>query len=139
MFQKIIFPFDFSKFSEKVVPYIVELKAFGAKEIVIVNVLEYEEFTSRSSSKLEIEEYRERNFERMKYIKDELEEKGFKVVVRVEFGIPSKVIVSIAEEEKAQLIIIASTGAGFTPTLIGSTVQNVIRLSKIPVLVIPSV
>lgn len=139
MFQKIIFPFDFSKFSEKVVPYIVELKAFGAKEIVIVNVLEYEEFTSRSSSKLEIEEYRKRNFERMKYIKDELEEKGFKVVVRVEFGIPSKVIVSIAEEEKAQLIIIASTGAGFTPTLIGSTVQNVIRLSKIPVLVIPSV
>lgn len=138
MVEKVVFPFDFSKFSEQVVSYIVKLKNFGLKEVVVVNVLEYEEFTSRSSSKLEIEEYRKRNFERMKYIKEELEENGLKVTLRVEFGIPSKVIVSISEEEKAQLIVIASTGAGFTPTLIGSTVQNVIRLSKIPVLVIPS-
>jgi nucleotide-binding universal stress UspA family protein len=138
MVEKVVFPFDFSKFSEQVVPYIVKLKNFGLKEVVVVNVLEYEEFTSRSSSKLEIEEYRKRNFERMKYIKEELEENGLKVTSRVEFGIPSKVIVSISEEEKAQLIVIASTGAGFTPTLIGSTVQNVIRISKIPVLVIPS-
>ncbi|MGB9769644.1 MULTISPECIES: universal stress protein [Caldisericum] len=139
MIQKILFPFDFSKFSEQVIPYIAKLKEFGAKEVIVVNVLEYEEFTWRSSSKLEIEEYRKRNFERMKYVKEELEEKGFNVTLRVEFGIPSKVITSLAEEEKAQLIAIASTGAGFTPTLIGSTVQNVIRLSKIPVLVIPSV
>ncbi|BAL80998.1 universal stress protein [Caldisericum exile] len=139
MIGKVVFPFDFSKFSEQVIPYISKLKNFGLKEVVVVNVLEYEEFTSRSSSKLEIEEYRKRNFERLKYVKENLEKEGFKVTLRVEFGIPSKVIVTTSEEEKANLIIIASTGAGFTPTLIGSTVQNVIRLSKIPVLVIPSV
>jgi len=138
MVEKIVFPFDFSKFSELVTPYLKKLKQFGAKEVILVNVLEYDEFTSRSSSKLEIEEYRKRNIERLSYIKEELESEGFKVYVKVEFGIPSKIITTIAEQEKANLIIIASTGAGYTPTLIGSTVQNVIRLSKIPVLVIPS-
>lgn len=139
MFEKILFPFDFSKFSEQAVSYILRLKDFGSKEIIVLNVLEYEEFSARTTSKMEVEEYRRRNFERMKYIKEELEKAGLKVTLRVEFGIPSKVIVGVAEEEKASIIVIASTGAGFTPTLIGSTVQNVIRLSRIPVLVIPSI
>uniref|UniRef100_A0A7C4Y7C4 Universal stress protein n=1 Tax=Caldisericum exile TaxID=693075 RepID=A0A7C4Y7C4_9BACT len=139
MFERILFPFDFSKFSEQAVSYILRLKDFGSKEIIVLNVLEYEEFSARTTSKMEVEEYRRRNFERMKYIKEELEKAGLKVTLRVEFGIPSKVIVGVAEEEKASIIVIASTGAGFTPTLIGSTVQNVIRLSRIPVLVIPSI
>ena len=59
-------------------------------------------------------------------------------MLRVEFGIPSKVITTIASDEGANIIVVASTGAGFSPSLIGSTVQNIIKLSKIPVLVVPS-
>jgi len=139
MIERIVFPFDFSKFSEIAISYVEKLKHFGVKDVILVNVLEYIEFTSIPSSKLEVEEYRGRQHERLAPIKEDLEKIGFKVFVRVEFGTPSKIITAIAEEEKASLIIIASTGAGYTPTLIGSTLENVIRLSRIPVLVIPSI
>jgi len=138
MFEKIVFAFDFSKFSEGAIPYVMKLREYGAEEVIVINVLEYEEFTSRSSSTLEIEDYRKRNFDRLKYVKDEFEKVGLRVNLRVEFGIPSKIITTIAHDENANIIIVASTGAGFSPSLIGSTVQNIIKLSKIPVLVVPS-
>ena len=138
MFEKIVFAFDFSKFSEAAMLYVTKLKEYGAKEVIVINVLEYEEFTSRSSSTLEMEDYRKRNYERLKYVKNEIEKVGLKVMLRVEFGIPSKVITTIASDEGANIIVVASTGAGFSPSLIGSTVQNIIKLSKIPVLVVPS-
>ena len=138
MFEKIVFAFDFSKFSEGAIPYVTKLREYGAKEVIVINVLEYEEFNSRSSSTLEMEDYRKRNFDRLKYVKDEFEKVGLRVNLRVEFGIPSKIITTIAHDENANIIIVASTGAGFSPSLIGSTVQNIIKLSKIPVLVVPS-
>ena len=138
MFEKIVFAFDFSKFSEGAIPYVMKLREYGAEEVIVINVLEYEEFTSRSSSTLEIEDYRKRNFDRLKYVKDEFEKVGLRVNLRVEFGIPSKIVTTIAHDENANIIIVASTGAGFSPSLIGSTVQNIIKLSKIPVLVVPS-
>lgn len=138
MFEKIVFAFDFSKFSEGAIPYVMKLREYGAEEVIVINVLEYEEFTSRSSSTLEIEDYRKRNFDRLKYVKDEFEKVGLRVNLRVEFGIPSKIVTTIAHDEDANIIIVASTGAGFSPSLIGSTVQNIIKLSKIPVLVVPS-
>lgn len=138
MIEKVIFPFDFSKFSEMAIPYVEKLKEFGAKEVILINVLEYEGLTTRPLSKIELEEYKKGSYDRLSSIKETLEKSGLKVYIRVEFGIPSKVITAIAEEEKANLIIVSSTGAGYTPSLIGSTVQNIIRLSKIPVLVIPS-
>lgn len=139
MIKTIIFPYDFSRFSESVVPYIKGLKEVGVERIIIVTVLEYETLFTRSVSReLETKEYKDRSTERIAPVKKELENSGFKVDVHVEFGIASKTIVAKAIEENADLIVMGSLGLGLAQNLLGSTAQNVLRVSPIPVLIVPS-
>ncbi len=139
MIKTIIFPYDFSRFSESVVPYIKGLKEVGVERIIIVTVLEYETLFTRSVSReLETKEYKDRSAERIAPVKKELENSGFKVDVHVEFGIASKIIVAKAIEENADLIVMGSLGLGLAQNLLGSTAQNVLRVSPIPVLIVPS-
>jgi nucleotide-binding universal stress UspA family protein len=52
---------------------------------------------------------------------------------------PGKVITDYAQENGCDLIVMASHGRGSVSSFfIGSTVQRVLQLSKIPVLVVPS-
>jgi nucleotide-binding universal stress UspA family protein len=139
LFKTVVFPYDFSHFSESVVPYIKEMKSMGVEKVIIVSVLEYEGFVLRHvSSELEIKEYREKNKARLDFIKKEFESVGLDAKVFIDYGIPSKIISSVVVEEKADLIVMASLGAGFSHNLLGSTVQNVLKISQIPVLIVPA-
>ncbi|MGB9694583.1 MAG: universal stress protein [Caldisericaceae bacterium] len=139
MFKTIVFSYDFSCFSESVVPYIKDMKSAGLERVVVVSVLEYGELYPRPVSKeLELKEYKEKNRSRLDSVKDEFESVGIKVKLYVDYGIASKVISYVAVEEHADLIVMASIGAGFSHGLLGSTVQNVIKLSKVPVLIVPA-
>ena len=52
---------------------------------------------------------------------------------------PSKGIVKVAEEWGADLIVMGTRGnSGLKRLLMGSTAENVIRLSSIPILIVPS-
>ena len=54
-------------------------------------------------------------------------------------GKPSKGIVSIANEWGADLIIMGTRGkTGIKRLILGSTAENTIRLSSIPILIVPS-
>lgn len=140
MFEKIIFPYDFSKYSKKAIRYIKPLKALGAKEIIIIYVAEYEElFTHILYKEIEIKELDKKTHLRLKPIKDEFEKEGFTVTIYVEFGKPSKIIVSKAIKEKANLIVMGAQGQGAVSSFfLGSTAANVLKVSPIPVLIIPS-
>lgn len=139
MFKIIVFPYDFSKFSEMTIRYVKEFKNFGTEKVVLVTVLEYEGLSSRLvSRKTELSEYKENTIKRLEPVKKELEEAGFGVEVFVEYGIASKIIVEKATERGAELIIMGALGSGLASNLLGSTAQNVLKISRIPVFIVPA-
>jgi len=61
-----------------------------------------------------------------------------KIATRVEFGIPFRVILTIAEQEKSDLIVLGTHGKGaLERTLLGTTAEKVLRGAPSPVLAIP--
>ncbi len=139
MFKTVVFPYDFSSFSESVVPYVKKMKDAGTETVVIVSVIEYESFVPRPVSKeLELREYKEKNKERLEYVKKEIESEGLAVKIIVDYGVASKVISKVALDVNADLILMGSLGTGFSHSLLGSTVQNVLKISQVPVLIVPA-
>jgi len=141
MINKIIFPYDFSKFSEMATKYVADFSKMGAKLVILVSVIEYEElFTKVLFKENEIRRLKETTEERLAPVKDALEKNGFIVHTKIDFGIPYKVILSTANTEKADLIVIGSQGRSATMEfLLGSTAINVLRHSTIPVMVVPNI
>jgi nucleotide-binding universal stress UspA family protein len=137
VFKVIILSYDFSKFSEMAIPYVKEFKNFGTEKVILVTVLEYEGLSARLVSRsVELSEYKENTIKRLEPVKKELEQVGLDVGVFVEYGIASKMIVKEAIEEKAGLIIMGALGSGLASNLLGSTVQNVLKISSIPVFIV---
>ena len=52
-------------------------------------------------------------------------------------GDPAEVMLNVAKDVGAQLIVVGSTGAGLMAEMVGSTTLRLIKKSKIPVLVVP--
>jgi len=137
VFKVIILSYDFSKFSEMAIPYVKEFKNFGTEKVILVTVLEYEGLSARLVLRsVELSEYKENTIKRLEPVKKELEQVGLDVGVFVEYGIASKMIVKEAIEEKAGLIIMGALGSGLASNLLGSTVQNVLKISSIPVFIV---
>jgi len=142
MFEKILYPTDFSDASKKAVDYLVQLKEAGAKEIVILHVIDEKGMDAiyryGAGSAVEIigaieKEAREEG----KKIEKKLNEKGLKVKMRIETGIPLKEILKAEEEEKVSAIVIGSHGkTNLQQMVLGSVSEKVIRQAKNPVLVI---
>jgi nucleotide-binding universal stress UspA family protein len=58
--------------------------------------------------------------------------------VRVMFGLPAERLVELADEERAELIVVGSRGRGaLRSALLGSVSHDVIALADCPVLVVP--
>ena len=139
MFKVIILSYDFSKFSEMTIPYVKEFRNFGTEKVILVTVLEYEGLSARLVSRsVELSEYKENTIKRIEPVKKELEKAGFKVEVFVDYGIASKVIVKKAVDENAELIIMGALGSGLASNLLGSTAQNVLKISPVPILIVPA-
>lgn len=64
------------------------------------------------------------------------DEVGIRTVVRE--GYPADVLLTVAEEENADLIVVGNRGGGSAPALaLGSTSLHVLRAAQVPVLVVP--
>ena len=144
MFEKILYPTDFSDASKKALDYVKQLKEAGTKEVVILHVIDLREIGSilRQSpgafdlhaveQKLEQEAKKE-----MKPIEAELKKSGFDVKARIETGIPFADILRVEEEEGVSVIVIGSHGKScIEQMLLGSVSEKVVRKSNKPVLVI---
>jgi nucleotide-binding universal stress UspA family protein len=60
------------------------------------------------------------------------------IATRVEFGVPFRVILTIAEQENFDLIVLGTHGKGaLERTLLGSTAERVLRGASTPTLAIP--
>jgi len=113
MFEKILYPTDFSDVSKKALDYIKQLKEGGAKEVVVLHVIDEREIESihRASAYVsyekEVDKIIEENAkEQTRLIEAELNESGFDVKTRIEKGIPFTDILRVEEEEAVSVIVI---------------------------------
>ena len=123
MLDRVLLPLDFSEQSLMMVDCIAELKRFGMKEVILLNVFQRGSIVAEESK------------EQMERSKEKLEAIGFKVWTTTVMGEPVETILKVAKDEGATAIAMASSGKGRAREFfVGSTSLGVLRRSKIPVL-----
>lgn len=144
MFEKILYPTDFSDVSKKALEYIKRLKDAGTKDVIVLHVIDEREIEHMShipgihmdSNDLE-KLSREGAKKAIRAIATELRECGFQVKVRIEEGVPLREILRVEKEEEISVIVIGSHGrSAVQEMLLGSVAEKVVRKSSKPVLVI---
>ncbi len=142
MYEKVLYPTDFSEASRKALPYLLGLKGAGLKEVVLLHVVDRREIDLLApySPYLEKDPVKimfQRAEEDARAMATELEEGGFRVRVRLEEGVPFEEILRVEEEEDVSLVILGSHGkSAIERMLLGSVSEKVVRKSKRPVLIV---
>ena len=141
MFEKILYPTDFSDVSIKVLGYVKRLRETGTQEVVALHVIDREslDFLFYDTQKsLDAEtELIQRAQQDLEPIVDELNRCGFIARARIETADPFREILRIEEEEDVSLIVIGSHGkSNIEEMLLGSVSENVVRKARGPVLVV---
>ena len=126
MFQKILVPTDFSKYSEKVLECVRELP--GAKEVVLLNVVGPADPLARVwDPGGRIEDAKVKLGEQKKI----LENRGLNVKIRAEVimeGEIARVIQKVADQEKISLIAMSARGKGVVEGIVlGNVAKNILR------------
>jgi nucleotide-binding universal stress UspA family protein len=138
--KKVIVPIDFSEHSE----YALKAAALLAKrneiEIIVLHMLNLSvvslsesasDLQAQSIFYLKLAEKKFKKFLKKEYLKD------IKVTPIIKHYLSFKEINGIAEEEKAELIIMSSHGAsGVKELFLGSNTEKVVRHSTVPVLIL---
>jgi len=137
-----LYPTDFSDVSIKALEYLLNLKAAGTKEVVILHVVDTrslpipEVYPLLDLSWLE-EKQESAAKERALKIAEKLTDSGIKTTVKIERGIPFREIIRAEAEEDISLIVIGSHGiSNVQEMLLGSVSEQVIRKAGKPVLVV---
>jgi nucleotide-binding universal stress UspA family protein len=141
MFEKVLYPTDFSDVAHKALPYIEQLRQAGTEQVVILHVIDARSLELVSFSP---QEYRntennllELALDNISFLKQQLEKSGFAVKVLVKNGDPSTQILKTAREERVSAVIIGSHGkSNLEEVLIGSVSERVVRKAHVPILVI---
>jgi nucleotide-binding universal stress UspA family protein len=142
MFEKILYPTDFSEVAKKALPYIIGLKGAGTKEVIILYIIDERGIdTLRNSTAIDTlsveKEWEELALNQISSLEDELKEQGFNVKAHIDKGIPFREIIRVSEEENVSAIIMGSHGkSDLTEMLLGSVTETVVRKAKKPVLVV---
>jgi len=143
MFEKILYPTDFSDVALKALEYVKRLKASGAKEVIVLHVndergndsviriLGESQFSKLNKNKMEETD------RKLKGVEKELVGAGLKVRLRVETGMPVREILRVEDEENVSITVIGSHGrSNLEEIFLGSVSEKVIRKSNQPVFVI---
>lgn len=140
MYKKILLPTDGSGYAEEESERATKLLADGGEVIVlsVAGKLTSSAFQSRSNVKKlnrEMYEEAEENVEHMiKQFDETINVRGMVVV-----GFPAEKIIEVAEKEKADLIVISSSGkSGLHRFILGSVTEKVLKTSEIDVLLVPN-
>lgn len=143
MFEKILFPTDFSDVSKKGLRFVKQLREAGSKEIVLLHVIDQSNLDILSTINtvpdyLVIEkEFESRASEELGFMENELKGLGYSVRVRVEKGVVLREILRVADEEKPSVIVIGSHGkSNIQEMFLGSVSEKVVRKAPYPVLVV---
>ena len=142
--RKILIPIDFSQHSKKALSYAASFaKQFGAMLhiiYVVEPVIYPSDFAIGQLTFPNIEnEMREKAELEMENLLKNSTIKGFRLKKIVKDGIPFVEVTAYAQEEKIDLIILATHGhTGVEHILFGSTAEKIVRKAPCPVLVVRS-
>ena len=143
MFEKILYPTDFSDVAEKALTYVKKLRDSGAGEVIVLHVIDERDFERlhrfMGEEKLDdLKQYREEEAQKhLKAVAKELTEAGLQVTIRVATGIPVREILKAEKNEHVSAIVIGSHGmSNLQELFLGSVSEKVIRRSLTPVFVI---
>ncbi|MGD0820831.1 MAG: universal stress protein [Desulfomonilia bacterium] len=142
MFDKILYPTDFSEIAHKALPYIEALKSAGANEVIILHVNDetcvntLRIFTAQDVLALE-KRLKDSALNQIAPLEDELRSKGFRVKSHIDNGIPFREILKVAEEENVSIIIMGSHGKNsIIEIMLGSVAEKVASRAHKPVLIV---
>jgi nucleotide-binding universal stress UspA family protein len=132
----VLFPTDFSEIGDNAFAYVKQLVADGVGKITLVHV---QDQTKLKHLEDRLEEFNERDRERLEEMKQALLEMGASQIdIEIRYGVPYQEIARLVQERDAQLVVMATRGRGFVGELVlGSVSHNVARRSVAPVLLIP--
>ena len=143
MYQRILVPLDGSTLSEAALPHAEKLARALNVEIVLlhVDVSPALTFESQTSPLAPLpEEVKIMRTDEASYIKTMctgMEHKGLRVNYLFRDGVVADAILEAAETTQADLIIMSTHGrTGLLRLLLGSVAEQVVRQSKIPVMLI---
>jgi nucleotide-binding universal stress UspA family protein len=140
---KVIFPTDFTSLAMGALKTAIEICKMHNATLHLLNAVEMdyysfsiEPYSSAVYSNQEVLDAAKSN---LQALKEEIEIKeGIKCEIHVDAGNPAYFICTIASEENADLIIMATHGAsGFREFFIGSNAYKVVKHAPCPVLTVP--
>lgn len=135
MFRKVLFPTDFSEHAEKTMECLCSLKNAGVEEIALVHIADLRPYTDWLDLE-SFEKWQAESRDRLEEAAAKLQKCGLNVRPVMKGGPPFLGIIEAAREESVNLIVMASHGKGYIKELLlGSTTENVLRHSPVPVLV----
>ncbi|UCF82740.1 MAG: universal stress protein [Desulfobacteraceae bacterium] len=138
-FKKILFPTKFRELDFNSLESLLELKAVGLEEVILTYIIPREEVAFVPyGGYLKDEEERLREEARIRFEdwQESISKKGIKSTIRIEVGEPTSEILSIAEEEKVDLIVAGRGKRTETEKVhVGSHTLDLIRRARIPILV----
>jgi nucleotide-binding universal stress UspA family protein len=130
LFEKILYPTDFSPYAEKLAEALDEFVKVGLKKVVLAHVVDL-----RIAGDM-TDEFKKQATKRLTKIKEQLEKKGINVEIRMKVGIPFVEIVKLAKKEKVSMILMGSHGKSLVREMVlGSTSENVLRHATAPLLI----
>lgn len=139
--NRILVALDGSIVSESTLPYARSLaKTFGA-EIILTSVPavpEMEKYRAPADFIEELQTKANTNMSKfLKAVADSLRGEGLRVRTIVTGSLPARTIVSLAEQEDVDLIMLTSRGRGKLEFLVGSVAQRVVEHTDKPAFMMP--
>jgi nucleotide-binding universal stress UspA family protein len=146
MFQQILVPLDGSELAEQALPIAAHIARHAQGKIVllecVVPPIEFGPYIGREPPLLvqqAIDTDTEMATDYLKRVVQENNLASLEMESKIEYGWPAHCILTVAEQQQSNLIVISSHGrSGLSRWILGSVAQKVIRHAPIPVLVLRS-
>jgi nucleotide-binding universal stress UspA family protein len=137
LFERILFPTDFSETAEQAFHYLQHIVGAMRSRVTLLHVQDKSRLSPHLLSRLE--EFNEIDAERLGRLRDRLLQQGASEVdLKLEFGLPLPVILDALAKGSFSLIVMGSQGRGFVSELtLGSVANGVARKASRPVLFVP--
>jgi len=137
MYRRILVPLENSAADRTILAHVEELARFTGASLLLVHVADgwvarhFDELKLRESEEMQ----RDRSY--LDGVLAELTAKGFAAQARLAMGDPASEIIRIVDEERVDLIAMATHGHRFVmDLLLGSTVGKVRHMVNVPVLLV---
>ena len=134
-FAHVLHPTDFSECADAAFQVVKRLKSAGTKQVTVLHVQDERNMRHRPAE--QIAEFDRHDTERLQKLCNALSMFGLQAQPMLRHGIPFRETLRVADEIGAGLIVLGSHGkSAVQEMLAGSTLENVIRLSRQAVLVV---